>query len=1040
MADKPYRDPKTTKIEDWKWRPLENIKAELALKAIPDYIQKGFGGFMTEQAGRSQRGEMSPRDLLKAYTIAQSSIGRGGLSHATATKTGMRLPDTGGEVRPEGSYSEWLGSPAGQKYLDAAERGQINHEAINDLRGKFAPFGKQNDQAEKMAYAAMTIPGMAEHLNEALTGSTDEYRDFAEKLKGIAGAKSGFIGSLLGRGDLPTLDARQLNLHTDESPVGVGSMMNRGKGRGAREAVDRLASRQAAMGFDIDPSLEPHYQHLAHHAVWDKTSGTETTHDDLMKAMRGYAQGGDVNPTTDQMRQALDHYAKGGQREMDVGDYPAGHIEHTPSRPAPAVVGTRFKVDEPYGLAPERKVDLYNYKGANAMLLPWDSTSRNVAIRGVSGHDLPKAVTTHGGIPFSRDLEHMERDIIGASGPEISQRVADRVDVARKENREQGGTGQILHMPTTMAKYNEGFSLSPAELVFQLHERAKQHPDYRPEHTNELEELVRNAGGKERPFRGFVGFRDPEAYARQIRTGEGLDNPANAGELRKAINQKLIYGKRAQKLMDFNAEDAINAMTVPSLRGVPKGFIGSSLMSAPEGRTILTPSDSNRDPYGTRFSGKYEGTLGENVPASVIFGSKVPSLEEEFHFVPRKKPDIAGPMQLNTSDMRNMVLGALEKRKHGISQLIDNEVLDRYSQYLMNRDKWLRKGQYAEGGEVDTGPTHDEMLAHIMLHKAGGGAVQPDAPDGMSSDSGYYEGGPSDMAGTDPMQYRADGGSIKPSNVGVEEAPDMPVKLYMPPGGEGEQGMPVGGVDFQPEAPGHQLSLAPQGQPGQPPQGAQAPQGMPPQGALGQPPQGQPQGPRSNILQMTPQGQAMAAMRATPPQPAMPRMAEGGSTNPSVEEMRRAIAGAAKSAGMKEPVVANKQLTNMQDFHTSLGDKIRARAMDMQDMVESMPFKYDKGHRVFTEDSAKKNKAPYTIVRRVPFGNQVVREEGTLRTVRDPQTGKAMRTPYEPGYHVRHEEGDDWSEFHIPESAIKGRVKMAGGGMVGDIDIEERPL
>ncbi len=323
----------------------------------------------------------------------------------------------------------------------------------------------------------------------------------------------------------------------------------------------------------------------------------------------------------------------------------------------------------------------------------------------------------------------------------------------------------------------------------------------------------------------------------------------------------------------------------------------------------------------------------------------------------------------------------------------------------------------------------DEMLAHVMLHKAVGGSVAPDAPSGNSTDLGYYEHGPSDMPGRDPMQYRAAGGLIKPANVGVEEAPDMPVKLYMPPsGGTTGGGMPVGGVDFQPEAPGHQLT---QGQPGQPPQGAQAPQGMPPQGAPGQPPQGQ----QSNILQMTPQGQAMAAMR-----PGMPKMAKGGSTTPSVEEMRRAIAGAAKSAGMKEPVVANKQLTNLQDFHTSLGDKVRARATDMQDMIESMPFKYDKGHRVFTEDSAKKNKPPYTIVRRVAYGNQPMREEGSLKARKDPQTGKTMRTPYEPGYHVRHEQGDDWSEFHIPESAIKGRVKMAGGGRVSDIDIEERPL
>jgi hypothetical protein len=38
----------------------------------------------------------------------------------------------------------------------------------------------------------------------------------------------------------------------------------------------------------------PFYQHLAHHGVWDKTAGSKTTHDDLVKAMRGYAGGGKV--------------------------------------------------------------------------------------------------------------------------------------------------------------------------------------------------------------------------------------------------------------------------------------------------------------------------------------------------------------------------------------------------------------------------------------------------------------------------------------------------------------------------------------------------------------------------------------------------------------------------------------------------------------------------------------------------------------------------------------------------------------------------
>jgi hypothetical protein len=184
----------------------------------------------------------------------------------------------------------------------------------------------------------------------------------------------------------------------------------------------------------------------------------------------------------------------------------------------------------------------------------------------------------------------------------------------------------------------------------------------------------------------------------------------------------------------------------------------------------------------------------------------------------------------------------------------------------------------------------------------------------------------------------------------------------------------------------------------------------------------------------------MSSLQATPLPPGMrqmPRMAKGGSTT---EEMRKAIQGAAKSAGMKAPVVATKNLTNMQDFHTSLGDRVRQKAADMQDLVESMPFKYDVGHRVFTESSAKRNKPPYTIMYRKPYGNQPMREEGSFKTIKDPQTGKAMRTPYEPGYKVRHEQGDDWMEFDLPESAIKGRVTMAKGGSTHDIKLTERRL
>jgi hypothetical protein len=181
-----------------------------------------------------------------------------------------------------------------------------------------------------------------------------------------------------------------------------------------------------------------------------------------------------------------------------------------------------------------------------------------------------------------------------------------------------------------------------------------------------------------------------------------------------------------------------------------------------------------------------------------------------------------------------------------------------------------RSRTMAKGGSA--APTMDEMRAHLILHKA--------------------EGGPIDI-----------------KDIGAEEAPNMDIKEYMSPGLD-KISLPIGGVDFQPQMPGKQMvpgqppqppgapgAPPPGGLPGQPPQGGMP--GMPPQGGLappqgampiGMPPPAPPKGPPSNILAMTPQGQAMQAMRpggmtpVRPPmlpmgRPPMGRMARGGSTH-----------------------------------------------------------------------------------------------------------------------------------------------------------------
>jgi hypothetical protein len=123
--------------------------------------------------------------------------------------------------------------------------------------------------------------------------------------------------------------------------------------------------------------------------------------------------------------------------------------------------------------------------------------------------------------------------------------------------------------------------------------------------------------------------------------------------------------------------------------------------------------------------------------------------------------------------------------------------------------------------------------------------------------------------------------------VGVNEAPNMSPKVYMPPdadednypapGGVATQsGMPIGGIDMS-QQQGTQLT--PQPLPQQADQSGQPPQGMP--GAQGQPQMGEapeddskptPNG--GNILQMTPQGQTLSALGGGQPKP--PGMAKGG--------------------------------------------------------------------------------------------------------------------------------------------------------------------
>ena len=301
-----YQDPPTKHIDDWAWKSLADVQNRLGnFREIPSHVQ-AFGNYMDEIAKRAANEGLSARDLIKAYTITRASIQRRANDVDRVRAAGLDLPSSfTGKIRPEGAFGEWLHTRAGQDYLNSAERGEVNEDAITNAVKIMTPFGKhEKDIPDALRWAANNLPGKEQAISSlvanAMRGASEpaEWRSMAKDVRGIGPSKAGFLASLMGRGDQPTLDARQIIEHTGRPTSEAQAFLRRKGGEGATEAVERLSARQRAMDLQLPEELKPYYQHLAHHAVWDKAADEVTTHEDVMNAMRGAAHGGEIDESS----------------------------------------------------------------------------------------------------------------------------------------------------------------------------------------------------------------------------------------------------------------------------------------------------------------------------------------------------------------------------------------------------------------------------------------------------------------------------------------------------------------------------------------------------------------------------------------------------------------------------------------------------------------------------------------------------------------------------------------------------------------------
>lgn len=356
----------------------------------------------------------------------------------------------------------------------------------------------------------------------------------------------------------------------------------------------------------------------------------------------------------------------------------------TPLKPDPSV-GTRFEREFLGGLAEKAPVKIEDLKGSSIMLMPWDSTSRNYKITSISDELLPQSSVTHGGQDYARDIEHIKQNIAGASNLDIAKRIQDRAVQARIENLESGGTGDVIPLPTTMGFGAENFSVQPTLPILGLLDLRQPSKAFIKYFDKEIKDFkvaktIKVGDEKKRvitqPFKNFKGVMTEEGRI-QLMTGERLES--TPGELRKALAQiaskksKGFEGGSNQRYLRYNLEDLTNAITDEALLGVPKGYAGNTVIRVGQEGMHLTPSTNPT--YSTNFSGQYLGTLGQSIPAEVLFPKLFPQLTQE----------MAG----KKGDIRNMVLGALEKRKEGISEIVDQQVIDSVNEYLRQLNSGL---------------------------------------------------------------------------------------------------------------------------------------------------------------------------------------------------------------------------------------------------------------------------------------------------------------------------------------------------------------
>lgn len=418
--------------------------------------------------------------------------------------------------------------------------------------------------------------------------------------------------------------------------------------------------------------------------------------DYLVKTPLGYMLRGDVSGAIDKLgsdaklrvdamrdpetglNAGLDFLTGGVGMTKKIKDIPQ-YLQHTKTKPdKTGQVGSRFEREFMGGLLDKKILMPEDFYQKPIIMLPYDNSSRNMAIHGTSGHRFENPYITHAGDDYGFVIDHANEGIIGASNKGVVDKLAKRVGIASEESVLKGGSPDVVlatqrmgeRTPFTKANDPKDFSEQPTELFLRILDNAEKNKlNISSKNIAEIDDMVRNTSvprkrkidGKEvtvmtKPFTDFKG----------VMTAEGREQLRKSGPLRKGLMQQASSSK-LQNMLKFNIQDIDNALADAHSLGTNIGDIGNAFYIVKGGKLKQAPSSNNS--YDTNFFGEPMGTLGTQF--SSLLGPFKPKLD--------RLNQLHGHKQSNKN---NMFIGSINRADNNFAQYMGEEDVARFDQFL----------------------------------------------------------------------------------------------------------------------------------------------------------------------------------------------------------------------------------------------------------------------------------------------------------------------------------------------------------------------